>query len=59
MGLIKKARVPISSQRQERIGKINDKHVDRYCKPKKTVPPPPPQASTQFSDQQLLYHIMD
>ncbi|MCI46303.1 hypothetical protein A2U01_0067543, partial [Trifolium medium] len=21
--------------------------------------PPPPQASTQFSDQQLLYHIMD
>ncbi|MCI55495.1 hypothetical protein A2U01_0076746, partial [Trifolium medium] len=64
MGLIRQARIPIPSLVHEHLGVIDDRHVVRHCKAKQPeqqqqASPPPQQASIQFTDQQLLYHIMD
>jgi hypothetical protein len=70
MGLIRQARIYVPATFRDKIGKIDDKHVDRWCQPKKplrTQQPDPtyaPSHSTthapsQFTDQQLLYHLMD
>ncbi|CAJ2661680.1 unnamed protein product [Trifolium pratense] len=70
MGLIEKARIIVPANFRSKIGKIDDKHIERWCTPKTPIQTQPP-ASTQappqftppphpqFSDQQLLYHIMD
>ncbi|GAU47101.1 hypothetical protein TSUD_403330 [Trifolium subterraneum] len=58
MGLIRKARIIVSATFHDPLGTIYDKHVERWCYPKRPIQAQQP-APPQFTDQQLLYHLMD
>jgi hypothetical protein len=55
MGLIENARLYVPANSQDKLVVINDKHVERHCKPKETTS----RASSHSTDQQLFYHLMD
>ncbi|GAU36404.1 hypothetical protein TSUD_38710 [Trifolium subterraneum] len=58
MGLIRKVRVLVSATFRDPLGTTDDKHVERWCYPKRPIQAQQP-APPQFTDQQLLYHPMD
>ncbi|KAK2390772.1 hypothetical protein QL285_064286 [Trifolium repens] len=57
MGLIKKARINVPANLRDRVGKIDDKHVERWCYPKTPIQTQPP-APTQFPPQSTTHALL-